>query len=263
MSVPPPIAERCRLLRALHVPGRPLLLPNAWDAASARAVAAAGFPAVATTSAGVAAALGHEDGERAPAGEMLAAAARIARAVELPVTVDAEAGYGLSAEELVDGLLRAGAAGCNLEDSDHRSGGPAEPARQAARLAAVRVAASARCYDLVVNARIDRFLECRSGPGQLDLLDDALERARAYLAAGCDCVYPIFLSDREAIARFVERAGGPVNILALESAPPPATLAALGVARISYATIPFRRAMAELEHVLAEIRGSGLVAAGG
>src|SRR3954466_15331937 len=111
------LGDSCDLLRSLHVPGRPLVLPNAWDAASARAVVAGGFPVVATTSAGVAAALGFDDHERAPADEMLAASARIARAVDVQVTVDAEGGYGLAADALVDALVEVGAAGCNLEDT--------------------------------------------------------------------------------------------------------------------------------------------------
>src|SRR5215475_7391583 len=110
---------RCDLLRSLHRAGDPLLLPNAWDVATARAVVAAGFPVVATTSGGVAASLGYEDHEGAPAGEMLDAAARIARGVDVPVTVDAEAGYGMTPAELVSSLRNAGAAGCNLEDTDH------------------------------------------------------------------------------------------------------------------------------------------------
>src|SRR5262245_39696660 len=110
---------RCRLLRSLHKPGAPLLLPNAWDVATARAVVAAGFPVVATTSGGVAASLGYEDHEGAPPGEMIAAAARIVRGVEVPVTVDAEAGYGMDPAELVAALRSAGAAGCNLEDTNH------------------------------------------------------------------------------------------------------------------------------------------------
>jgi 2-methylisocitrate lyase-like PEP mutase family enzyme len=152
------LEERCRRLRALHVPGTPLILPNAWDVASARAVVAAGFPVVATTSAGVAQSLGYDDGERAPAGEMLAAAARIARSVKVPVTVDAESGYGLPPERLVDALLEAGAAGCNLEDTDHEGGGLIEIGRQVGRISAVRGAASARRYELVINARVDVFL---------------------------------------------------------------------------------------------------------
>src|SRR5215468_10745892 len=113
---------RCDLLRSLHHPGEPLLLPNAWDVATARAVVAAGFPVVATTSGGVAATLGYEDHEGAPGGEMLDAAARIARGVEVPVTVDAEAGYGIEPAELVAALHGAGAAGCNLEDSNYTAG---------------------------------------------------------------------------------------------------------------------------------------------
>ena len=112
--MPRELEARCDLLRSLHVPGEPLVLPNVWDAASARAVVAAGFPVVATTSGGVAAALGYEDHEGAPGDEMLAAAARIAGSVDVPVTVDAEAGYGLEPAELVAALERTCAAGCNL-----------------------------------------------------------------------------------------------------------------------------------------------------
>src|SRR3954454_5713327 len=128
---------RCDLLRSLHRPGAPLLLPNAWDVATASAVVAAGFPVVATTSGGVAGTLGYEDHEGAPAGEMLAAAARIARSVDVPVTVDAEAGYGMKPAELVAALRRGGAAACNLEDSDHAAGGLRDSDRQAEWLGAV------------------------------------------------------------------------------------------------------------------------------
>src|SRR3954462_1877290 len=116
------LQSRCDLLRSLQRPGAPVLLPNAWDVATARAVVAAGFPVVATTSGGVAAALGYEDHQAAPADEMLAAAARMTRGVEVPVTVDAEAGYGMEPAELVAALRSAGAAGFNLEDTDHAAG---------------------------------------------------------------------------------------------------------------------------------------------
>src|ERR1700757_2943950 len=112
------LQSRCDLLRSLHRRGDPLLLPNAWDVATAKAVVAAGFPVVATTSWAVAATLGYEDEERAPPDEMFAAAARIARSVEVPVTVDAEAGYGMRPAELVAALQEAGAAGCNLKDTE-------------------------------------------------------------------------------------------------------------------------------------------------
>src|SRR3954468_4888657 len=121
----------CDALRSLHRPGAPLLLPNAWDVATARAVVAAGFPVVATTSAGMAEALGYQDHEGAPGDEMLAAAGRIARGVDVPVTVDAEAGYGMRPAELVAALRDVGAAGCNLEDTDHAAGNLRGPDRHA------------------------------------------------------------------------------------------------------------------------------------
>src|SRR6516164_11585359 len=136
------LQSKCDLLRSLHRPGAPLLLPNVWDVATARAVVAAGFPVVATTSGGVAATLGYEDQEGAPAEEMLAAAARIARGVEVPVTVDAEAGYGMEPAELVAALRTAGAAGCNLEDTDHTADCHRDPERHADWLRAIRQAAS-------------------------------------------------------------------------------------------------------------------------
>src|SRR5213592_815443 len=152
------LQSKCDLLRSLQRPGDPLLLPNAWDVATARAVVAAGFPVVATTSGGVAATLGYEDHEGAPGDEMLAAAGRIARGVDVPVTVDAEAGYRMEPTELVAALRNAGAAGCNLEDSDYAAGALRDPERHAEWLRAVRQAASDDGYPLVINARIDVFL---------------------------------------------------------------------------------------------------------
>src|SRR5687767_1491277 len=194
------VIESCDLLRSLHRPGDPLLLPNAWDVATARAVVAAGFPVVATTSGGVAATLGYEDHEGAPGDEMLAAAARIAGGVEVPVTVDAEAGYGMDPARFVDALAGTGAAGCNLEDTDLRTGRLRDVADQAARLAAVRRAADDAGYGLVVNARVDVFLADRGAPDQRALVEAAAERGRAYLDAGADCLYPIFLVQDDAVA---------------------------------------------------------------
>jgi 2-methylisocitrate lyase-like PEP mutase family enzyme len=242
------LAARCEQLRSLHRPGDPLLLPNAWDVPTARAVVAAGFPVVATTSAGVAESLGYEDHEGAPGGEMLAAAARIAKNVDVPVTVDAEAGYGMAPAELAAALRGAGAAGCNLEDTDHATGRLRDPGEQAAHLRAVRDAAAAAGYPLVLNARIDVFLGAflagEAGPGtQEALVDDAVARARAYLEAGADCVYPIALWEAGAIARFTERAGGPVNVVRLPHAPSPAELAGLGVARVSWGLLLYHETL--------------------
>jgi len=252
------LRSRCDLLRSLHRPGVPLLLPNAWDVATARAVVAAGFPVVATTSGGVAATLGYEDHEGAPADEMLAAATRIARGVEVPVTVDAEAGYGIEPAELVAALRSAGAAGFNLEDTDYAAGGFRDPDRQAEWLRAVRQAASEDDYRPVINARIDVFLGpflAGAGAGTQDeLVPDALRRAHAYLEAGVDCVYPIALWERDALRRFISEVGGAVNVVRLPQAPSLAELAELGVARVSWGPFLYREAMARFEDQLASLQ---------
>jgi 2-methylisocitrate lyase-like PEP mutase family enzyme len=245
-------ADRCELLRSLHVPGEPLVLPNAWDVPSARAVAAAGLPVVATTSAGVAEALGYEDHEGAPVDEMLAAARRIVRAVSVPVTVDCEAGYGLEADELVRALHDLGAAGCNLEDTDHASGALRDAGTHTRWLRAVRDAADSLGYPLVVNARVDAFILDQSGAPQADLLEEGLARARGYLEAGADCVYPILLRERDAIAGFTEAVAAPVNILAAPGAPSVRELAGLGVARVSQGPFLYRRAYEQVTAWLAE-----------
>ncbi|MEK2475959.1 MULTISPECIES: isocitrate lyase/PEP mutase family protein [Streptomyces] len=219
-------AARAATLRALHHdrrPGDPLILPNVWDAASARVFADAGFPALATPSAGIAASLGYADGET-PADEMFAAIARIVRAVDVPVTADVEAGYGLSARELAGRLAEAGAVGCNLEDSDHATGALRDPQEQADWLAEVRAEAGEA---LVVNARIDTFLR-----GGTDL-DAALERAHRYAAAGADCLYPI-LAPPELLPELAAAAPLPLNALARAGGPAPRELGALGATRITF-----------------------------
>ena len=254
---PTELDSRCDLLRSLHVPGAPLVLPNAWDVASARVVVAAGFPVVATTSGGVAASLGYEDRERAPRDEMLAAAGRIAAAVEVPVTVDAEAGYGIEPADLVADLREIGAAGCNLEDTNHATGELRDPVEHAAWLRAVREAASDQGYGLVINARIDIFLAAflseSDGGSQRDLVDEALRRAHAYAEAGADCVFPIVLWERDALAAFVSDAPGPVNVLRFPRAPADAQLAELGVARISYAHLLHQDAMEQFSRLLGSL----------
>jgi 2-methylisocitrate lyase-like PEP mutase family enzyme len=240
------LADAAETLRALHVPGRPLVLPNAWDAASARLVVAAGFPVVATSSAALNATLGFGDDGSAPPTEVFAAVRRIAAAVAVPVTADIEDGYGLPAEELVAALLDAGASGCNLEDTDHARGGLVAAERQAERIAAVKAAALGRGVDLVVNARVDAFL---LGLGA----DEALRRAPLYLEAGADCVYPITIPEAD-IARFVATAGGPVNVLARVNDPGLERLAGLGVARISFGAGLADSAGAFLAETLAHLR---------
>ncbi|MEN8649975.1 isocitrate lyase/phosphoenolpyruvate mutase family protein [Streptomyces sp. 21So2-11] len=228
-------SARAATLRALHVPGTPAVLPNAWDAASARTVAAAGFPAVATGSAAMAPALGYEDHEATPPGEMFAALTRIVRAVDVPVTADLERGYGLPPAELAARLAESGAVGCNLEDSDPRTGKLIDVREQADFLAAFRQAAP----EVVINARVDTFLY-GSGEGAAadeSRLAEAVARGRAYVAAGADCVYPISisgLSDRT-VRSLVEGIGAPVNVAYGPGSPLTfEELAAAGVARVTF-----------------------------
>jgi 2-methylisocitrate lyase-like PEP mutase family enzyme len=231
-------------LRQLH-DHRPLVLPNAWDAASARTFAAAGFSAIATSSGAVANVLGYEDHDGAPADEMLAAAARICRAVDLPVSVDFEAGYGLSAADLVEGLVDAGAAGCNLEDTDHATGAQRPVDEQVGWLGTVVDLAAGR---LVVNARVDTYL---SGTKQDD---DAIARATAYLGAGADCTYPISWLDDDTTGRLAEAIPGPINVLSYPGGPAIDRLAALGVSRITFGSGLFTAALDAVEQRAKELR---------
>ena len=228
------LPDRAGALRALHRPGAPVVLRNAWDAASARALAD-GAPALATTSVGVAEALGYADGGHIPAEDAFAALGRIVAAVDVPVTADCEAGYGLAPAAFVDGLLGAGAVGCNLEDTDPATRTLRDPAEQAAYLAAVKAAGRERGVDLVLNARVD--VHVRGGT-----LQDGIARARAYREAGADCVYPIFCHDEEGIAAYVQ-AAAVVNVHVHAAAPDRARLAELGVARASYGGSLFRAAL--------------------
>jgi 2-methylisocitrate lyase-like PEP mutase family enzyme len=244
------LAERASILRRLHAGPRPLVLPNAWDVASARLVVKTGFPVVATSSGAVAASLGYEDTDSMPADEAFGVVARIARSVAVPVTADIEGGYGLKPAELVARLLEAGAVGCNLEDTDHRGGGRLVDAdAQAERLRAVRTAATRTGVEIVLNARID-VLRQRGDRGAL--FEEAVRRAKLYLRAGADCVFPIRLADAELIGEFVRRVDGPVNVVAVGT-PPLARLADLGVRRISFAGSLMNELYAAHETKLGEI----------
>jgi len=245
------LKAHARRLRELHG-GELLVLPNVWDATSATIVADAGFPVVATASNAIAATLGYPDREGAPWSEMFAAAARIARAVSVPVTVDAEAGYGMSPAELVDRLLNAGASGCNLEDTDHRAGGLVEAGAHAEWLASVRSAAADAGVPLVINARVDAFLPAAAIP-EPDRISEAVRRGRLYHEAGADCIYPIGVRGRDDLAILVAELSCPVNANTGEHADL-ATLRELGVARVSYGPRFYRAAMAGFETAVRQLR---------
>ena len=244
------LAERADALRRLHAGPRPLVLPNAWDVASARLVVKAGFPVVATSSGAITATLGYEDNDSMPVDAAFAAIARIARSVPVPVTADIEGGYRLSPEDLVEQLLDAGAVGCNLEDTDHHGGaGLVDADENAERLRAVRQAATEAGVDIVLNARIDVL---RLEGDRRELFVEAVRRAQLYRRAGANCVFPIRLADDELIGEFVRRVEGPVNIVGA-GAPPLARLAELGVARVSFAGFLMNQLYGAHEARLSEI----------
>ena len=239
------VAADAQKLRKLHVPGNPLVLANVWDPPSARVVERAGMRAVATGSNAIAPVNGYEDHGHIPADVAFGAVRRIADAVKLPVTADLEDGYGLSPEEFVTGLIDAGACGANLEDSDYRAGGLVDADRQAERIVAIKAAVRLRGFDPVINARVD--VHVHKGP-----IEDGLKRARKYLAAGADCVFPIFLADATAIREYV--ALGPTNILYGPGGAKLAELAKLGVARISVGSFLFRLLQKRLEVAVDALR---------
>jgi 2-methylisocitrate lyase-like PEP mutase family enzyme len=230
--------------RALHqnrTPGDPLVLPGPWDAGSAQALADAGYPALATPSMGVAASLGYRDGATPP-DEMFSAVARIVRAVSVPVSADIEDGYGLHPRELVERLVETGAVGCNLEDSDH---GALKDSRQHADwLSEVREESGDALF---INARVDTFLFGNGDPV------DAVERARLYVAAGADCIYPL-MAPPEVFPALRESIDGPINMAAKASKQSVAELARLGVTRITFGPELQRESTWALGALAAQIR---------
>ncbi|MDQ1443827.1 MAG: hypothetical protein QOI20_291 [Acidimicrobiaceae bacterium] len=226
------LAQRLRALHGADQPW-PLVLANVWDPGTAKLVAAAGFSAVATSSAAVALSNGFADHEQMPADVAFAAVAAIVRAVpDLPVTADMESGYGLAPDEFARRLVESGAVGCNYEDTDHARPGALRPAEeQATRIAGIRAEADRLGVSVVINARVDPFV-LRLGSAN-EQLAEAIRRGRMYLDAGADCIYPIVLSDEAAIATMVKETPGPVNILAQPTAPSVTRLAQLGVRRVS------------------------------
>jgi 2-methylisocitrate lyase-like PEP mutase family enzyme len=216
-------------LRELHEIGRPLLLVNVWDAASAHAVLAAGSPAIATSSIAMARSRGGSD-DNSDHEAAFAQVRQIAAAADVPVTADLEGGYGLSPDELVDAMLHAGAVGCNIEDTDHSTGDALlDAGAQAEYLAGIRAAATRRGVGIVLNARIDAIIR-HPGRDAAAALDEVLRRAKLYFDAGVDCVYPVSLREPALVAEVVRRLRRPVNV---NPSDPLSALADAGAARIS------------------------------
>lgn len=257
--IPDTQRAKAELLRRLHDRSSLLVLPNAWDAASARVLEQTGFPALATTSSGVAAALGYRDGQQMSRELMLAALERITRVVTCPVTADIEAGYGDSLAEVVQtvrAVIATGAVGINIEDSV-KGGAPAlaNLADQVKLIQALRKLADELTIPFVINARVDVFL---LGIGEPESrFEHAVRRANAYLQAGADCVYPIGVLPRALIAELVKAIDGPINIMGGPPAPSLPELAQLGVARVSLAGGLLRATLGHLQTIARELLTHG------
>jgi 2-methylisocitrate lyase-like PEP mutase family enzyme len=252
-------AQQAELFRNQHRGPRLLLLPNAWDAMSARVFVAAGFDAIATTSGGVAWSLGYADGEQTPWAEVVAATARIVRSARVPVTADIEAGYGETADAVmrsVAEIIAAGAVGVNLEDGMPHGPVPIRTVAEAAdRIRAAREAANSAGVPIVINGRTDLYL--RNLGDEASRFDETVERGRAYLAAGADCVYPIGLRDPATIGRLVKALGAPININVRAGSPSVVELEALGVARASTASQVALMAVSLTRQVADDLRATG------
>jgi len=251
--------KKAEAFLAMHTGEDPVLLANVWDVAGARIVEGAGLPAIATTSAGIAFAQGYPDGQKIPAAEMIAAIARIADAVKVPVTADVEAGYGHrpeDARQTAASVIEAGAVGMNFEDATGDASHPlTDLSLQLERIRAIRETAAKFAIALVLNARTDVYL-LQVGEAA-KRYDEAIRRLAAFRDAGADCVFVPGIRDTESIKRIVADLKCPVNILAVPGSPSVSELAQMGVKRISLGSGPMRAAMGLLRRVVDELRTAG------
>jgi 2-methylisocitrate lyase-like PEP mutase family enzyme len=251
-------AEKARRFAALHTQPEILILPNAWDVASARIFEDAGFPAIGSTSAGIAFSLGYPDGEQVPWPEHLDVLRRIVRSVDIPVTADIEAGYGDLATVIRD-VIAAGIVGVNLEDAQQESADDLDVlysvAEQISRIRIVKQTAAAAEVPLFLNARTDAFWLSVGDPAKR--LHTAIERLKAFVLAGADGVFAPGLSDPAMIAEVTRASGAPVNILGGQGVPPARELHQLGVKRVSVGSGPMRSAMGQTRRVAEELRSAG------
>lgn len=235
-----------------------LVLPNVWDPIGARILEEKGYPAVATASAAISASLGYRDGERIRRSTMIDVIGRIARSVLVPVTADIEVGYGESLAELEETahlVLESGVVGVNIEDSLKEGGDLRQVDEQCQRIAALRQVANRHGVHLVINARVDCFVSEKFTKQQA--MEGAVTRARAYAAAGADCIYPIGPNDEATVRTLRERIKSPINILASPTAAPLAVLREIGVNRISFGPFIFRALLSKFQEIAEVLLTSG------
>src|SRR6201993_2618502 len=251
--------KKAEAFRAMHTGEGAVVLPNVWDVARARIIQEARFEAIATTSAGIAFALGFPDGQKIPAEQMIAAIAPIATAVRVPVTADVEAGYGQAPEDAgrtARNVIDAGAVGMNFEDATGDADHPlTELPLQLERIRAIRETANRFRIPIVLNARTDVYLLQITDPSRR--YDEAVRRLSAFRDAGADCVFVPGVRDAETIGRFVADLKCPVNILGVPGSPSVPELVKLGVKRISLGSGPMRASLGFLRKLAEEVKTSG------
>jgi 2-methylisocitrate lyase-like PEP mutase family enzyme len=252
-------AEKAEQFRKLHHGPHLLVLPNAWDVASARILEELGYPAIATTSAGIAFSLGYPDGQRVSREQMLEVVARIAHAVRVPVTADMEAGYGITAKDMSEtakALISAGAIGMNLEDvTGEDESSHVNMTLQVEKIRAIRETASSLGVPIVLNARTDIYL-MPIGPAETRF-DRTVERLRAYRQAGADCLFAPGLRDGETITKLVTALDGPLNILLMPGGPSLSELEKMGVARASAGSAVMRATLSLVQRIGKELMQAG------
>jgi 2-methylisocitrate lyase-like PEP mutase family enzyme len=250
--------EKAQTFRELHHRRRILILPNAWDVPSARVFENEGFPAVATSSAGLMVSLGYPDGEVISRDEFVSAVERIARVVSVPLSVDIVAGFGVTTQEVlttVRAILRVGAIGINIEDFVHATKTLYPMERQVESVKAIRKLGDTVGIPVVINARTDAL---RFGTGDEEAkFEEAVRRAIAYRDAGADCVYPMGLTEADSIRRFVKQLDFPTNVMVRRGLPTIKELESLGVARLSFGPSASYAAMGLLKRAAREVQENG------
>jgi 2-methylisocitrate lyase-like PEP mutase family enzyme len=234
--------EKAETLLSLHFDGGLLVLPNIWDPIGARILEAKGYPAVATASAAVSASLSYQDGEKINRSTLIDILGRIARSVDVPVTADIETGYGESLSELeltAEQVIESGVVGVNIEDSQVKGAGLRSIEEQCKRISTLRQVANRHGAHLVINARVDSFVSPSFVDGQR-AMEEAVVRAKAYSAAGADCIYPIGPGDEATVRMLRDRIESPINILGAPTAAPLQVLREIGINRVSFGPFVFR-----------------------
>jgi len=251
-------SSKAEILRKLHLQDRAVVFPNVWDATSARLVEELGYPAVATTSAGIANMLGYADGENISRDEMLSIVAIIARVVRVPVTADMEAGYANTADQMYEtatALIRAGGVGLNLEDSEENESRLIDLPLYLDKVAAVREAGTKLGVQLVLNARTDAYWWRGAQPATR--LSDTIKRANAFRQAGADCVFVPGLKDLNDIRSFLKESPGPLNVLGGPGVPSIPELEAAGVRRVSIGSGGYRTAIGIMQRLARQLKEQG------